>query len=330
MKTLRILKWIAFGVLALVIGGLLVARLAAFARETATAEALAPDAGHFVRADGLNIFVQEKGPENGPVVLLISGAMAWSETWRDTIDPLAAAGFRAVAIDLPPFGFSQRPDPAGYGPQNHARRINALLDAMNIRRAVLVGHSFGGGATVETAFRHEERVRGLVLADVALSLGQKPPSGKGATGWLLSWRPLRSAIASATFTNPLLTRKGLTDFIADDSKATDAKLAVYQRPLGVQGASPAVGDWLAGDLFAYPHGAAFKDDARYASFKPPVLILWGKVDTVTPLAQGEDLARRFKGSRLVVMEGVNHIPHLEAPQAFNAALLEFLKSLPPE
>jgi pimeloyl-ACP methyl ester carboxylesterase len=329
MKIFRILMWIALAVLVLVIGGLAVARLAAFVRESSTAEALAPDAGHFVQADGLDIFVQEKGPENGPVVLLISGAMAWSETWRDTIDPLAAAGFRAVAIDLPPFGFSQRPEPAGYGPANHARRISALLDAMNIKRAVLVGHSYGGGATVETAFRHEARVRGLVLADVALSLDQKP-SGGGATGWLLSWRPLRSAIASATFTNPLLTRKGLTDFIADDSKATEAKLAVYKRPLGVKGASPAVGDWLAGDLFAYPQGAAFKDDARYASFKPPVLIVWGKVDTVTPLTQGEDLARRFNGSRLVVMEGVNHIPHLEAPQAFNAALLDFLKSLPPE
>jgi pimeloyl-ACP methyl ester carboxylesterase len=264
------------------------------------------------------------------VVLLISGTMAWSETWRGTIDALAAAGFRAVAIDLPPFGFSQRPDADGYGPANHARRISALMDAMNIRRAVLVGHSFGGGATVETAFRHEERVRGLVLADVALGLDQTPSSGPGAMGWLLSWRPLRTAIASATFTNPLLTRKGLTDFIADDSKATDAKLAIYQRPLGVEGTSPAVGDWLAGDLFAYPHGAAFKDDARYAGFKPPVLIVWGKVDTVTPLPQGEDLARRFKGSRLVVMDGVNHIPHLEAPQAFNAALLDFLKALPGE
>ena len=325
---MRIVKWIIFGLLALVIGGLGGARVAALYGERSTAEELAPTTGHFVEADGLNIFVQEKGPADGPAVLFISGTLAWSETWRNTIDPLAAAGFHTVAIDLPPFGFSSRPASNGYGPANHARRIAAVLDALKIQKVVLVGHSFGGGATVETAFLHESRVRGLVLVDAALGLLSPKPESRGALGWLLAWRPLRTIISSATFANPALTGKGLRDFIADDSKATDAKVAIYKRPLGVIGTSEAVGDWLAGDLFNYPDGAAMKDEKQYSGFKPPVLIIWGKIDNVTPLAQGEDLAKRFAGSKLVVLDGVNHIAHLENPEAFNAALLDFLKALP--
>ena len=325
---MRVMKWMVFAVLALVIGGIGGARLAALYGESSNAEALAPATGRYVEADGLKLFVQEKGPANGPAVIFISGTLAWSETWRNTIDPLADAGFHTIAIDLPPFGFSERPAPDGYGPANHARRIAAVLDALKIQKAVLVGHSFGGGATVETAFLHEDRVRGLVLVDAALGLLSPKPGGKGALGWLLAWRPLRTVISSATFANPALTGKGLRDFIADDSKATDAKLATYKRPLGVIGTSEAVGDWLAGDLFAYPEGAAMKEDKRYSSFKPPVLIIWGKIDDVTPLAQGEDLAKRFAASKLVVLDGVNHIPHLENPEAFNTALLDFLKSLP--
>jgi pimeloyl-ACP methyl ester carboxylesterase len=325
---MRALKWIMFAALALVIGGLGGARLAALYGESSAADALAPPTGRFIEADGLKIFVQEKGPADGPAVMFISGTLAWSETWRNTIDPLANAGFHTIAIDLPPFGFSERPPPDGYGPANHARRIAAILNALKIRKVVLVGHSFGGGATVETAFLHEDRVRGLVLVDAALGLLSPRPDGKGALGWLLAWRPLRTIIASATFANPALTGKGLRDFIADDTKATDAKLAIYKRPLGVTGTSEAVGDWLAGDLFSYPDGAALKDPLRYTNFKPPVLLIWGKIDDVTPLVQGEDLAKRFQSSKLVVLDGVNHIPHLENPDGFNAALLDFLKTLP--
>lgn len=325
---MRVFKWVVFALVALILGGLGGARLAALLNESSTAEALAPASGHFVKADGLKIFVQEKGPADGPSVMFISGTLAWSETWRNTIDPLAAAGFHTIAIDLPPFGFSERPLPDGYGPANHARRIASVLDALEIQKVVLVGHSFGGGATVETAFLYEDRVRGLVLVDAALGLMSPKPESRGALGWLLAWRPLRTMISSATFANPALTGKGLRDFIADDSMATDAKLAIYKRPLGLNGTSEAVGDWLAGDLFAYPEAAAMKDETRYGQFKPPVLLIWGKIDDVTPLAQGEDLAKRFSGSSLIVLEGVNHIPHLENPEAFNVALLKFLSALP--
>ncbi len=303
--------------------------LSAFFNESHSAEELAPKTGRFVQADGLNIYFQEKGPADGRVILFISSnALAWSETWRDCIDPLAAAGYRVVAIDLPPFGFSSRPSRDGYGPIPQARRIAAILDVLKIKKAVLVGHSFGGCATVEAAFRYEARVEALVLIDAALSLHDPQPEHPGQPAWWLSWRPLNTLWGSATFANPMLTRGGLLRFTAKDSCVTPEKLAMYKQPLGVRESSRSVGDWLSGDFMIYPAGAAFKDDANYPRFKPPVLLVWGRLDDITPLAQGEDLARRFTGSKLVVLEGVSHIPHLEDPAQLNAALLGFLTTLP--
>ena len=318
---------ILVGLLVVVLAGF---RVAAFFNESAAPEALAPKTGRFVLADGLKIYLQEKGPTDARVLLLISSnSLAWSETWRDCIDPLAAAGYRVVAIDLPPFGFTERPAADDYGPIAQARRIKAIMDALQIKQAVLVGHSFGGCATMEAAFRYPERVEAMVLVDVALSLQDPKPEHPGQAPWWLRCRPLNSVWGSVTFANPLLTRGGLLRFTADDRCVTPAKLAMYQSQLSVRGSSTAVGDWLAGDFMIYPADAAFKDDASYARFTPPVLLVWGRLDDITPLAQGEDLARRFVGSKLAILEGVSHIPQLEDPGQLNTALRAFLDGLPP-
>ena len=81
----------------------------AHARETRTRLEAAPSRGRFVQAADVEIFVQELGPSGAPVVLFVHGMGAWSELWRETLAATAAAGFRAVALDLPPFGYSQRP-----------------------------------------------------------------------------------------------------------------------------------------------------------------------------------------------------------------------------
>src|SRR5258706_7642662 len=181
----RVLKWvsrISFGVTVLVTVLLIVFRWQASRRETRSATELAPPAGRFVKAADVEIFIQEAGPSDGPAVLFVHGTGAWSETWKEPMDVLAKAGFHAVAIDLPPFGYSGRPYPPRYGKEDQGRRILGVLDALRIPRAVLVGHSFGGGPTMEAVFLAPGRVRALVLVDVALSL---EPDAKGSPPGLL-------------------------------------------------------------------------------------------------------------------------------------------------
>jgi pimeloyl-ACP methyl ester carboxylesterase len=291
-------------------------------REQHPASDLAPPDGRFVTAGADRIFVQTAGPDSGPPIIFLHGTGAWSELWRSTLDAVGNAGYRAIAIDLPPFGFSDRPADRRYGRADQARRIIGVLDGLGIRRAVLVGHSFGGGPTLEAALRAPDRVEALVLADPAIGLDD-PSEGGGAAAAVLSVRPLRNALLSATVTNPLFTGRFISRFVARQEAVTPERIAVLQRPLGVKGSTNALGDWVVSFLAPEP-GLLSKDPAAYGSFDRRTLLIWGALDTTTPLAQGQRLAGVLRGSELVVMDGVGHMPQIEAPADFNRILLGFL------
>ena len=325
----RVLRWAVRGVLFVLVGAsvaLAVFRWQAARRETQSAAAAAPRGGRFVRAADVDVFVQEAGPAEAQALVFVHGTGAWSETWRPTMNATSAAGFRAVAMDLPPFGYSQRPAAPRYGKRDQGRRIVGVLDALGIREAVLVGHSFGGGPTVEAALLAPGRVRALVLVDAALSIrseaGAAPQPSPLLSG-LLAVEPLRDAVVATFLSNPRFTRRLLQSFIADPAAATDERVAVYQRPLSVEGTTRAFGQWLPA-LLVPSEPFPSESPGSYATLGVPVSVIWGDRDTITPLAQGQRLASLVPGSRLVILAGVGHIPQIEAPEKFNEALLGVL------
>ncbi|HZM45085.1 MAG TPA: alpha/beta hydrolase [Burkholderiales bacterium] len=328
----RFLRWglyATFAMLALVALILAFFRWQAAEREVVTAQDGAPGTGRYVTAGDVAMFVQEAGPTDGTPVVLVHGTGAWSETWRESLTTLARAGYRAIAIDLPPFGYSQRPAQPLYGKHEQGRRIVGALDALGISGAVLVGHSFGGGPTVEAALVAPERVQGLVLVDAALGIlpegGQyEPPSPLLRA--VLGVEPLRDAVVATFLTNPRFTRNLLQAFIHDPARATDARVAIYRQPLAVKGSTKAIGEWLPA-LLAPAGPAASENPASYRKLGMPVLVIWGDRDTITPLAQGKRLAAITPGAELMVMAGVGHIPQIEDPAGFNELLLKGVNRL---
>ena len=324
--------------LVLAAAGLVIAALAAFTwqadrREVGVAPEVAPSTGGFVKAADVMMFVQEAGPADRPAVLFVHGTGAWSETWRESMSALAKAGFRAIAIDLPPFGYSQRPDQPRYGKQDQGRRIIGVLDALEVRHAILVGHSFGGGPTMEATLLSPDRVRALVLVDAALGIGtgkdEAPPRSPLMQAFF-AVRPLRDGVVATFLTNPSFTRRLLQAFIDDPARATDARVAVYQQPLTVKGSTRAIGEWLPA-LLAPVGVSASEDPASYRTLGMPVFVIWGDRDTITPLAQGERLAAITPNAELLVMKQVGHIPQIEDAAQFNELLLRCLgrvRSLP--
>lgn len=302
-------------------------RVDASVRESHTVSRLAPSTGRFVRAADVTLFVQEQGERDALPVVFIHGTGAWSEAWRETLNAVAAAEFRAVALDLPPFGFSERPGNKEYGNPSQARRILGAMDALQIKQAVLVGHSFGGGPTMEAAFLAPERVHALVLVDVALGLDSGSVGGHGATGAFLAMAPLRNAVVAAFLTNPRFTKRLLQQFIADPARATDERVAIYQRPLSIRGTTAAVGEWLPVLLLPQPPSLATDPDS-YRRFAVPTRIIWGAEDTITPLPQAERLVKLLPSGELSIMKGVGHIPQIENPAEFNRLLIDFLHSRP--
>jgi pimeloyl-ACP methyl ester carboxylesterase len=282
-----------------------------------------------VRAHDVELFVQERGDPSRPAVVFVHGTGAWSETWLPAMDAVAAAGFHAVALDLPPFGYSQRPDPPRYDKREQGRRIAGLLDALGLARPILVGHSFGGGPTVEAVLAEPERVRALVLVDAALGIresGRPAAAGSTLARGFLSIRPLRDAVVAAFLSNPRFTRRLLQSFVADPAVATDERVAIYQRPLAVRGTTRAFGQWLPALLLPDAH-ARSEDPGEYERLRVPVVALWGDRDTITPLDQGQRVVGLVPGARLVVLPGIGHIPQIEDADAFNRALVEVLGAL---
>lgn len=299
-------------------------------RERDFAADVAPATGRFVVGADVRMFVQEAGPAGGPLVLLVHGTGAWSETWRTTLTALAEAGFHAVALDLPPFGYSERPRDAGYTKAEQAARIGAVLDGLGTAPAVLVGHSFGGGPTVEAAMQRPNRVRALVLVDAALGIvaeGTTPTPPSALVRTLLEIGPVRTSLVAAFLTNPAFTRRLLQGFVADPAAATDERVAVYQRPLTIWGSTAAIATWLP-ELVAPPAPSRSESAAAYRDLAMPLVAIWGDRDTVTPLAQGEQVVALVPHGRLEVLAGVGHIPQIERPEAFNSLLVRSLAALP--
>jgi pimeloyl-ACP methyl ester carboxylesterase len=308
-------------VAALVILAPLGFRTAACARETQGRHAVAPSDGGFIAASGLELYRRELGPSAGPAVLLVHGTLAWSGTYEPLMERLAASGYHAIAVDLPPFGFSERPSTEDYGRVAQAERIRALLDALGIDRVFLVGHSFGGGATIEAAMSLGQRARGLVLLDVALGLGQPPsapplPYAVAAT---------RNAAVATTLTNPMMIGIGLRSFVFDDDAiVTPERVAIYERPYTIAGTTDAVGHWVVTGLYADETHAQSADEAAYRTLALPTLVIWGREDEITPLPQGEHIAELLPHAELVVLDRVGHIPHVESLDAVGAHVIAFL------
>ena len=303
-------------------------RAAAIQRETQMAAELAPATGRFVATSQGRIFIQEKGAPTAAPVILIHGTAAWSELWREMIDHLAASGFRVIAVDLPPFGFSDRPADRNYTRSAQAARIAALIDALDAKQVMLVGHSFGAGPTVETVMRYPEKVGGLVLIAGALGISEPEPSAGASpiVGAVLGTDIVRNAVVATLATNPLMTRRLLSMMIYRKEAADARRTAVLQRPMTLRGTTPDLGHWLR--YFVAPDTTAWSmDRGKYAAIKIKTALIWGDKDTLTPLPQGRDIQTLIAGSSLTVLPEIGHIPQVEDPAAFAPVLTNALRSV---
>lgn len=304
---------------------LVVFRWQAGDRERISRHDAAPKQGEFVDAGDVEIFVQEMGPAKGPAVLFIHGTAAWSESWREPMAVLASQGFHTIALDLPPFGFSQRPEDGTYDRDHQASRIIGVLDALHITNAILVGHSIGSGPTLQAALNAPQKVRALILVDAALNLN--PKGIEKNNSWmlqpLLSFKPLRDALVASSITNPLFTRWGLQQFVKNPAVATPERVALYQQPFVVIGTTSAVSDWVYYSLFDEDTSSG-ANPAYYTKLQMPVHIIWGEDDTTTPLSHGEYLATLIPGATLTTLKNVGHIPQIEDTAQFITILLGLL------
>jgi len=270
---------------------------------------------------GRSVSYMEAG--DGPVLLLVHGIAGTCENWSEVIEPLARH-HTVIAPDFPGHGAS---DPGGgdYSIGALAAGLRDLLLSLGHERATVVGHSLGGGVAMQLAYQFPEMVERLVLVS------------SGGLGPEVS--PVLRAAALP----------GADLFIAVTAGAGQRIGSVLGRGLGAVGLRP--GADLAEIARGYasledgPRRAAFLDTLRavvgtggqrvaagdrlYLAEAVPVLIVWGARDSIIPARHGEDAVQAIPGSRLEVFEDVGHLPQLEAPGRFIAALERFLRETEP-
>lgn len=277
---------------------------------------LAVDKGRFLSVNDLQTYVVERGPAEGLPVLLIHGLYGSTFTWRGQLDVLAEAGYRAIAYDRPGAGLSAKPLDSDYSPDAQADFAAALLDALGIDRAVIVGHSAGGNIAARFAVRHSDRLERLVLVDAAvIGLSGPPPF----IGRLIGFAPVTRW---AQIILPLaLTRDRLADslrgFYADPAQATPEVVDGYWRAFQTA-------NWPNGLIGLSRDSSSPLAEEAIRGIPVSTLLIWGERDTVTPLAQGEKLRDLLPDAALTVIPGAGHQPMEEVKDAFNTALLGFL------
>lgn len=299
-----------------------------------SAETLADPGGYFVDVNGLQTYVLETGPTDGPVVLLLHGFGGSTFSWRDQMQALADAGYRAVAFDRPPYGLSAKTGDLPLSQQEQADFTAAFMDAVAIDSAVLVGHSMGGGVIGQFAALYPERVDGLAFVDgapVVADAAAEPRRGGGVlgvpsvVGGLMQFPPFErwGQILLRSFLKPESLSGLQSSAYYDPAFVTPEVAAGYARQLKVEGWDEGFLQLLSG----MNGGFAALTPAELADWTMPVAIFWGENDTWVPIAAGESLRAALPNAQWFVYPETGHLPMEEHPADFNRDLLSFLQGV---
>jgi pimeloyl-ACP methyl ester carboxylesterase len=221
--------------------------------------------------------------------------------------------FRVIQPDLPGFGDATRDPAARYRMADQVERLHAFFQALGVQKMIFGGNSMGGFIACEYAARYPEQVKAVWLLDAA------------GTAAAHDSPMLRHYLATGY--SPLLLRSQ-----ADVARLISSTMArppyfpgFLKRTLGAR----AIAD--------YPlHCEIFKDlsqhspmlEARFTTLNTPALIVWGSEDGILSPAAAPSQERLFPHHQTIVMQGIGHLPMLEAPAQTAKDFLKFAQSLP--
>lgn len=255
-------------------------------------------------ASGLTLDCADQGDPSGAAVVLLPGPTDSWRSYRPVLD-LLPFEVRAVSASQRGHGDSDKPD-RGYRVEDFAADVVALLDALGIDEAVLVGHSGSCPVARRVALDHPDRVAGLVLEASPTTLRDDPR--------------LRAFVESVVsqLVDPI-SHEVARSFVAATSSDNLA---------------PDLLDLLAAELMKVPARVwtetfagllRYDDTEQLPLIRAPTLLVWGDRDTLVSREMQDDLVRSLPDARLRVYPGAGHTPRWEEPARFGADLAAFLR-----
>jgi pimeloyl-ACP methyl ester carboxylesterase len=254
---------------------------------------------HFLEVNGGALYVETHGPEEGPAVVLLHHGLGSVQAWKEQIPALAEAGFRVIAYDRRGYGQSSPRSMRGgaslqanFQPLFTSDRedLHALLGALGIKRAALVGHSDGGTIALYFAADHPERTTHLVTAAAHIYVEEK--MGTGIDG-------VREAYeTSERFQEGLRRAHG------------------YQAGAVFEG-------WYTG--WRRPENLTWDMRPVLAGITCPALVVQGTEDEHTTPQHARDIAASIPTAELWLEPGAGHMLPQEMAKVFNRRVVEFLR-----
>ena len=272
-----------------------------------------PEYSWFTTIGGVRIHYQEAGDESAPPLVLIHGFISSTLIWSQVFLPLADAGFRVIAIDLPGYGYSDKPNDGRYTIDAQAHAVVSLMDRLGLEEATIVGASYGGAIAATIALDYPERVSRLVLVGAVSS---DEPRKKLLLRILRL--PLIGDIATPLFLgSSWVLRKRMEQMYRRIGTALDERMLAARHHLLAT---------------ANTHRAMIRTVRRWNAnriqreahlIRQPTLIAWGEDDTHIPLSEAFRLRDAIPSARLIVFRNCGHLPPTEYPEKFVEVVRDF-------
>jgi pimeloyl-ACP methyl ester carboxylesterase len=259
-----------------------------------------------VQVDDHRVAYSEGG--KGEPVILVHGFGASSDNWNRMAGRLTKK-YRVIAPDLPGWGQSTRTDSASYAYPQQVERLHEFLGALGLKRFHLIGHSMGGFISSAYAARYPEEV--ITLALLA-------PHG------VTEPQPSELALSVAAGDNWLVARN-VPEFERLLDKVFAKRPYVPKPVLKVFAAYAIRGSAKSTRIFAEMQTNDPPLETRLPLIKAPTLIMWGDQDRVLHVSGSEVFRQGIKGSELLVLPGIGHMPLIESARECATAWIKFVK-----
>ena len=255
-------------------------------------------AGPFVHVDGKDVAYRRWGSRGTPIILL-GGFIVPSSVWNG-VGKLLGRDHRVFALDLPPFGYTERKGP--YTLRGWIGIVRAFEAHFGLHRPVLVGHSLGAAVVVADALWHRADPKGIVLLD------GDAISASGAPSWVskVLVGPWFTSVYRVATSSDWIFRRGLAGAYPHHPSFTREFLEDWERPFKVQGTLAAFRSML-------QYGIQGFHLEQLRRVRVPALVLWGAQDTVDSVPAGRRTAQALRAS-FHLLAGAGHLSMLSAPE----------------
>jgi pimeloyl-ACP methyl ester carboxylesterase len=304
VKRPRRLTWFFAAILVLALGcaaALWSRPVEVFNRYSALHMLLSGAESRFTTVDGFKIHYYAIGPVQGPVVVLVHGLGGRSEDWQNLAPYLTRAGYRLYLPDLPGYGQSEKPKNFSYSVPEEAAVVAGFFDALGLHQVDLGGWSMGGWIVQRAAAAHPERIRRLLLIDSA-GIALKPD-------WNTALFTPTTAVELAQLDELLMPHPpSVPGFVADDILRISKE-----------------NGWVVHRALASMLSGQDTTDSLLPNLKMPVLIVWGAVDHITPLSEGQTIHKLIPQSQMEVIDGCGHLAPEQCVAQIGPIVVSFLR-----